>query len=82
MIPIHSRIIIIVFFYCRINKHFMIDMYNVFIVFMDTAMGLSGFTIREKKQKESHFVTRKIQLLKIGTLHTPKHKFHIIQNTK
>lgn len=36
----------------------MIDMYNVFIVFMDTAMGLSGCTIREKKQKESHFVTR------------------------
>ena len=49
MIPIHSRIIIIVFFYCRINKHFMIDMYNVFIVFMDTTMGLFGCTIREKK---------------------------------
>lgn len=27
----------------------MIDMYNVFIVFMDTAMGLSGCTIRERK---------------------------------
>lgn len=31
----------------------MIDMYNVFIVFTDTAMGLSGCTIREK---ESHSV--------------------------
>lgn len=48
----------------------MIDMYNVFIVFMDTAMGLSGCTIRKKEQKESHCVTRTIQLLKIGTLHT------------
>lgn len=34
----------------------MIDMYNVFIVFMDTAMGLSGCTIRKKEQKESHSV--------------------------
>lgn len=34
----------------------MIDMYNVFIVFTDTAMGLSGCTIREKEQKESHSV--------------------------